>query len=96
MKPKHVDNYFKAFGYDESDEIMCEMPGCWAVSSDIHHIEPRSKFGSKRKDEQDNPSNLIALCRRHHEEAHGPKSRELKQLFKLIIEKHERSQTKGL
>jgi len=40
---------------------------------DIHHIEPRSSFGSKRKDEQDKIENLIGLCRECHNKAHGIK-----------------------
>jgi 5-methylcytosine-specific restriction endonuclease McrA len=44
---------------------------CRAVSVDIHHIIPRSKFGSKRKHEQDSIENLIALCRPCHEKAHA-------------------------
>jgi len=37
----------------------------------LHHITPRSKFGSKEKAKQDNIENLIALCRFHHEQAHA-------------------------
>lgn len=81
----HVRNYFKAFGYDESSSIPCEVCNIKAV--DIHHIEPRSSFGSKRKGDQDNPSNLIALCRHHHDLAHGSDSRHWKEVFRLIIEK---------
>jgi hypothetical protein len=81
----HVKNYFKAYDYDTSSVIVCEYPGCMARSVDIHHIEPRSKFGSKMKAAQDSPENLVALCRKHHEEAHGPKSRELKDTFKEIV-----------
>lgn len=63
----------KAFGYDESSFISCEL--CGAKSVEIHHIEPRSSFGSKRKDEQDHIDNLIALCRDCHNKVHGPLSR---------------------
>ena len=86
MQP-HVKAYFKAFGYDESDEIMCEYTHCWGIAVDIHHVEFRSKFGSKRKDEQDSVTNLIALCRRHHDCAHGPESKIWKEKFKQIISK---------
>jgi 5-methylcytosine-specific restriction endonuclease McrA len=44
---------------------------CRAVSFEIPHIIPRSKFGSKRKHEQDSIENLIALCRPCHEKAHA-------------------------
>jgi len=82
---KHVKNYFQSIGLDPVDGVMCEFPGCWHVGVDIHHIEPRSAFGSKMKAAQDAPENLIALCRLHHDEAHGPKSRELKETFKEIV-----------
>lgn len=82
---KHVKNYFEAVGLDPGDYVVCEFPGCFKPSNDIHHIEPRSSFGSKMKAAQDSPENLIALCRKHHEEAHGPKSRELKDTFKGIV-----------
>lgn len=81
----HVKNYFKAAGLDPGDYVICEFPGCFKQSVDIHHIEPRSAFGSKMKAAQDSPENLIALCRKHHEEAHGPKSRELRDTFKEIV-----------
>lgn len=84
MKP-HVKKYMEALGYDKADAIICEYPSCWSVAVDIHHIEPRSKFGSKMKAAQDSPENLIALCRVHHDDAHGPKSRHLKDLFKTIV-----------
>lgn len=72
----------KHFGYTEPDFIACEYCGSWAV--DIHHIEPRSKFGSKRKNERDDIKNLIALCRRCHDLAHGPESSFYKVVFKNI------------
>lgn len=61
---KHTKIYFDYFGYTGQEFIACEVCGKRAV--DIAHIVPRSKFGSKRKDEQDNILNLMALCREHH------------------------------
>ena len=69
--PKHVGIYFDYFGYDVNSWIACEV--CGVTSVDIHHIIPRSKFGSKRKEEQDNIRNLIALCRDCHNLAHDNK-----------------------
>jgi len=58
------------FGYTEADYISCEV--CNSKQAvDIHHVIPRSKFGSKRKDEQDKIENLIALCRSYHDKAHS-------------------------
>jgi hypothetical protein len=85
MQP-HVKAYFKHFGYDQSDRIGCEYCGSFE-GVEIHHVEPRSKFGSKTSSEKDDISNLIALCRLHHDAAHGPNSREYKTLFKFIIER---------
>ena len=65
---RHIRNYLSSIGADESTRIRCEV--CPDLAVDIHHIIPRSKFGSKRKDEQDAPENLIALCRSCHEKAH--------------------------
>lgn len=82
---RHVKNYLEHFGYDKSDGIFCEHPTCWALAVDIHHIEPRSHFGTKTRHLQDHVSNLAALCRRHHDEAHGPNSREIKERLKQIV-----------
>ncbi len=64
----HIVNYHKGLGIDLGSWIACEV--CSATSVDIHHILPRSKFGSKRKAEQDHVSNLVALCRVCHNLAH--------------------------
>lgn len=82
MEP-HVKNYFDHFGYDKSDTILCEH--CHAVGNQIHHIEPRSSFGSTRKGEQDHVSNLICLCFDCHTKAHGPLTRWYKEIFKVKV-----------
>lgn len=66
---KHCKNYFEHFGYTIADVILCEV--CGVVSSQIHHVVPRSKFGKKRKDEQDHWTNLIALCFLCHDAVHN-------------------------
>jgi len=86
---RHVLNYFRALGYHLGDFIPCEV--CGSKSVDIHHVEPRSKFGSKTKEEQDDVSNLVALCRPCHDKAHGPQSlgckMQLKEIIKLRLQK---------
>ena len=82
----HVKNYFKAFGYDESSFIPCEL--CGAKAIDIHHVRPRSSFGSKIKEEQDQPHNLIALCRICHEFAHSVHKR-FKSRIKEVIKQRQ-------
>lgn len=67
MQP-HVKNYLESLNLSTADFIACEVCGGKAV--EVHHIVFRSKFGKKRKDEQDAPANLIALCRGCHIQAH--------------------------
>lgn len=71
----HVKVYLDYFGYCQSDVILCECCGVKAV--DIHHIEPRSKFGKKTKHLQDDINNLIALCRQCHNLAHEINNKEI-------------------
>lgn len=90
MKP-HVKNYFKALGYDESSLIPCEI--CGRPSVDIHHVEPRSKFGVRNREDMDNPTNLVALCRKCHDDAHGVASRDIKIQLKEIVSRRSLSRT---
>jgi 5-methylcytosine-specific restriction endonuclease McrA len=71
--PKHVENYLAAFGFSGMEFMPCEV--CGSALNDVHHIQPRSSFGSKRKKEQDHIDNLCGLCRDCHTKAHGPESR---------------------
>lgn len=59
----YVKKYLKASGKDEGEEILCEV--CGAVATDIHHIQRRGMGGSKTADR---PENLMALCRKCHED----------------------------
>jgi 5-methylcytosine-specific restriction endonuclease McrA len=81
----HTKNYLKAMGLTPADFIPCEV--CTTQAVDIHHVIPRSKFGKKRKAEQDHISNLIALCRTCHNLAHDNKIS--KEELQLIISKRE-------
>jgi len=65
---KHTRLYLEKMGYDETDFIKCEL--CSSEAVDIHHLEPRGMGGSKEKDYI---SNLMALCRRHHDMAEAKK-----------------------
>ncbi len=86
---KHTKVYLKHFNFRPGDWIPCEFiddeKRCQAGVVDVHHIERRSSFGSKRMHLQDHIDNLIGLCRDHHDVAHGPKSRETKELLKRIV-----------
>lgn len=55
--------YLKHFGYGEQDFIPCEV--CGSACSDIHHINYRSRGGDN------NITNLMAICRYHHDLAHA-------------------------
>ncbi len=59
----HTKIYFKAFGFDVSDFVPCEVCGAKAV--DIHHINAR-KMGGDPKKVKDCIENLQALCRSCH------------------------------
>lgn len=61
---KHVKIYYKHFGYALTDVIQCEI--CTDVAVDIHHIEARGMGG--KNSEADKIENLMALCRKHHDE----------------------------
>ena len=62
-KQMHKLNYMMFFGISRGDFIPCTVCGTEGV--DIHHILYRSQGGL------DNIENLIALCRKHHDKAHG-------------------------
>jgi len=64
---KHIKTYLEYYWVDQ-DQIRCEV--CWMKAVDLHHIQPRSKFGKKTKHLQDVISNIIALCRKDHQRSH--------------------------
>jgi hypothetical protein len=61
MRP-HVRIYFDYFDLGEQDTVPSEICGAKAV--DIHHIKGRGKG-------KDVITNLMALCRYHHNACHG-------------------------
>jgi len=66
---KHIKNYFEYYGYVCQEEIYCEKCGEPAV--DIHHIIEKSICAKRGVKDPDGINNLIALCRRCHDVAHG-------------------------
>lgn len=64
----HVKVYLNAHGYKQGDFIPCEI--CQSKAVDVHHIKSRGMGGSKNRD---TASNLMALCRKHHNQMHGVK-----------------------
>jgi 5-methylcytosine-specific restriction endonuclease McrA len=61
VKP-HVRIYLSASG-KTADELKCEV--CRNPASDIHHIQRRGMGGCKKADRIEN---LMALCRKCHDE----------------------------
>lgn len=60
---RYKHNYINSLGLTSADVILCEV--CGTVAVDVHHVTPRSLGGT------DEPSNLIALCRSDHSDAHS-------------------------
>lgn len=60
---KHTKIYMKAFSYDVSAFITCEV--CEAKAVDIHHITARGMVGNPTGD-KDCIENLQAVCRECH------------------------------
>lgn len=58
----YTKTYLKHFGYGADSFIPCEICGTRAV--DIHHIKARSVARELVND----ITNLMAICRKHHEE----------------------------
>ncbi len=83
--PRHIRNYLSFFGYDQNSFIECEC-GCGRQGLDFHHLIPRSKFGSKRKAEQDRVDNVACISIECHEKAGA--SRQFNEELKL---KHRRN-----
>ena len=59
----HTKIYMDYFGFTIADFIPCEICGKQAV--DTAHIDARGMGGSKSKDVIEN---LMAKCRKHHDE----------------------------
>ena len=82
---KHTQIYLDHFGYSGYEFMPCEC--CGSACVDVHHIEPRSKFGKTMKWLQDAIENLIGLCRICHDKAHdGTYDKEyLKEIHKAFM-----------
>lgn len=76
---KHLKIYRDYFKIADDDIVLCE--NCGAVSADIHHIYQKGIGGSKTKDYIEN---LIALCRKCHNRAHGIEQPKIKKSYLII------------
>ena len=75
MMKKFVKIYLDYFDYKIESDIICEA--CQKQATEIHHIYGRGKS-------KDVISNLMALCRKCHERAHGSIHPVSKDEFQLI------------
>ena len=73
---KHCKIYMAYFDYVVAEEIPCEACGKIPIN-DVHHINGRGKG-------KDVIGNLIGLCRKCHDRAHGGKNYVNKEQFQLI------------
>ena len=64
------------FGYGEQDYMPCEANPEHGKCVDVHHIDNNRQ--------NNNISNLIGLCRKCHERAHGTKHFVPKSEFQMI------------
>ncbi len=73
--PSAVLNYRCPKGWMEiieRDSYKCVYPGCESRSGlHPHHIEFRSRFGTKTRAERDAPSNQLTVCALHHRMLHS-------------------------
>lgn len=64
---KHTRNYLDFFSFQIPEDCICEIPGCELPAVDINHIQARGMGGGPKGD-KDHISNLMAMCRKHHNE----------------------------
>lgn len=92
---KYQADRLKSRNKTAGDIIFCEIPECPNIASDIHHISRSMRAKRKNKDDG---SDLIALCREHHEEIHAKNTTEnienLLEIVKKIIKR--KTATKNL
>lgn len=79
----HTKIYMDFYGYSVADFIGCEI--CGNKAQDVHHIECRG-MGGDPKGTKDKIENLMAVCRKCHEE--NGDVPELKEMLKTIHLKH--------
>lgn len=72
---KYIKVYCDYFDIKTENELICEA--CTRPATDIHHIHGRGEG-------KDVIKNLMALCRKCHERAHGSKDYVTKDQFQLI------------
>ena len=72
---KYVKIYLDYFDYKSESEVVCEA--CQGQAVEVHHIHGRGPG-------KDEIKNLIGLCRKCHDRAHGSKNYVTKDEFQYI------------
>lgn len=84
---QYIVDFLKSRKKDKSDFIKCEFGDCRQRAVDVHHI--RCSYRSKRQHYAD-WSDLIALCREHHEFVHANNDTDMRSgltyIVKLILQ----------
>lgn len=79
---KYQTDWLKSRHKSPSDIIHCEIPDCPNIATEIHHISRSMRW--KRKNKSDG-SDLIALCRIHHQEIHNQNTeKNIKNLLEIV------------
>lgn len=65
---QYIKDWLKSRGLTQFDFIECEFPWCWMQANDCHHITRSMR--AKRKHNKD-WSDLVFLCRHHHNWIHN-------------------------
>ena len=86
---KHQRDWLKSRHKSPTDIIHCEIPDCPNIATEIHHI---SRCMRAKRTNKSDWSDLIALCRFHHEKIHNQNTSEnienlLEIVKKIIIRK---------
>lgn len=85
---RHTQIYMNYFGYDISDYMQCEIPGCGERVVDVCHIDARG-MGGDPLHKKDVIENLMGKCRGHHDfygdkKEHKPYLKEVHLNFMLL------------
>ena len=81
---QYQKDFLKSRKMTKHDYFFCEIPWCWCVAVDIHHINQSMRGKRKNKDDG---SDLIALCRKHHQWIHANDTMENREKLLQVVEK---------
>ena len=79
---QYQKDYLKSRNKTISDIIMCEYPWCKYRAVDIHHIRCSYRWARRHNEDW---SDLIALCRHHHDEVHKKNNKKTRAMLMEIV-----------